>query len=302
MQRRAQKTRRSLVSTLAIIAIFCGLNPVPAHGETSGEGSLLPGGVKGVVRERDPATGNLVPVKVGTPESNYGFFYRPVCFDEETGFIDCLASQRMDCNDGPDGQYVWWYSGLKTNPRSTWAKYGNSPTCIYAAEAEEVGIELVGLVISAFQTAPIIPGKLIVQPSPHTLVGMNTNVYVESDVQTFNMILLGQAIEIRVVPTEYEWNYGNGQIYGPSAVAGIPLLPGTEGVATDTTYVYTESGDYFVSVSVYYSGTYSINGGPMIPIDGRAITFPAGQPISVWKSESSNVADDCLKNPAGFGC
>lgn len=40
----------------------------------------------------------------------------------------------------------------------------------------------------------------------------------------------------------------------------------------------------------------------MISIEGRAEVDSPSQTLSVWKAESRNVADDCLVNPAGFGC
>lgn len=269
---------------------------------TDGEGAWAPGGVKGIVREKDPETGNMVPVNVGTPDSLFGFYYRPVCFDENDGDIDCLAGQPVECDAAPNGQYVWWHSGLKATPRETWPRYGDTPTCIYTSDPDEVAAELVGLVLEEFQTAPIDPGTFALQPSPYSLVNMPTNLYAEAREQTFDMTLLGQSVRIQVTPTEYEWNYGDGTIYGPAAWPGNALPEELVGEVTETSHVYQEPGDYFVSVAIYFSGKYSINGGPMIPIDGRALTFPPVQTISVWKSESRNVADDCFQNPSGFGC
>jgi hypothetical protein len=274
----------------------------PAYGATDGEGKLAPGGVEGVVRQKDPKTQNIVPVNVGTPDSLFGFYYRPVCFDENNGDIDCLAGQPVECDAAPDGQYVWWYSGLKATPRETWPRYGDTPTCIYTSDPDQIAADLVGLVLTEFQTAPIDPGRFTLQPSPFSLVNMPTNLYAEAWSQTFDMTLLGQNIRIEVEPTEYEWNYGDGTIYGPSALPGVPLPEDLVGQASETSHVYTEPGDYFVSVAVYFSGRYSVNGGPMIPIDGRALAFPPVQTVSVWKAESRSVADNCLVNPAGFGC
>ncbi|MDK1361176.1 hypothetical protein QNO00_12995 [Arthrobacter sp. zg-Y1219] len=285
---------------LLLIAINSSLM-VPANAKDS-EGGWAPGGVKGIVRQKDPETGNIVPVNAGTPESLFGFYYRPVCFDDETGDIDCLAGQPVECDAAPDGKYVWWYSGLKATPRETWPRYGDTPTCIYTSDPDEVAAELVGLVLTEFQTAPIDPGQFTLQPSPFSLVNMPTNLYAEAREQTFDMSLLGQSIRIQVRPTEYEWNYGDGTIYGPSSRPGDPLPDDLVGDATQTSHTYEEPGEYFVSVAIYFSGRYSINGGPMIPIDGRALAFPPTQTISVWESESRSVADDCLANPAGFGC
>lgn len=294
--------KKQYLLTAALVGGICGSVAVPAHADIEGEGNMGSGGVVGVVRQKDPKTGNLVPVDVGTPNSIYGFYYRPVCFDEEAGDIDCLAGQPVECDAGPDGQYVRWYSGLKTTPRDTWAAYGDGPTCVYSSDPDELGAELVGLVLTAFQSAPIDPGIFTLQPSPYSLINVPTNVYATVRQQTFDMTLLGQNVRIEARPTEYEWNYGDGTIYGPSSQAGEQLREELVGEVTETSHIYRETGEYPISAAIYFSGKYSINGGPMIPIDGRALAFPPTQTISVWKSESRSVADNCLVNPAGFGC
>ena len=43
-----------------IMAVFPAISP--AYGATDGEGKLAPGGVEGVVRQKDPKTQNIVPV------------------------------------------------------------------------------------------------------------------------------------------------------------------------------------------------------------------------------------------------
>ncbi|MBD8043225.1 hypothetical protein H9638_05295 [Arthrobacter sp. Sa2BUA2] len=140
------------------------------------------------------------------------------------------------------------------------------------------------------------------QPSPHTLIGAHTNVYVEAGEQVFDMNLLGQSIRIVASPTEYTFDYGDGTAYGPARVPGGPLPESRWGEQTATSHAYQSTGDFPVTVTTFFSGEYSVNGGPMVPIDGRAqVTSPA-QLLSVWRSESRNVADDCLVNPAGVGC
>jgi len=74
------------------------------------------------------------------------------------------------------------------------------------------------------------------------------------------------------------------------------------GEQTPTSHIYSQTGDFPVTVTTFFSGEYSVNGGPMIPMDGRAEVASPSQILSVWRSESRNVADDCLANPAGVGC
>ncbi|MCC3302799.1 hypothetical protein LJ760_15270 [Arthrobacter sp. zg-Y895] len=143
---------------------------------------------------------------------------------------------------------------------------------------------------------------MVLQPSPHTLVGMETNVYVEAAEQVFEMVLLDQTVRIVATPTEFELTYGDGTVYGPTSVPGAPLAQDRWGEQTQTSHKYDASGDYQVGATVHFSGTYSVNGGPMIPIDGRAAVSSASQTLSVWRAEPRSVADNCLVNPNGVGC
>lgn len=74
------------------------------------------------------------------------------------------------------------------------------------------------------------------------------------------------------------------------------------GEETRTSHVYTETGDYSVVLTTYFQGTYSVNGGPALPIPGSGEFSTAPQTISVWRTVSNNYADDCIENPAGIGC
>ncbi|MSR98337.1 hypothetical protein FYJ28_05800 [Arthrobacter sp. BL-252-APC-1A] len=143
---------------------------------------------------------------------------------------------------------------------------------------------------------------MTLQPSPHTLIGAHTNVYVEASSQVFEMELLGQSIRIEVEPTEYTFNYGDGTSYGPVSTSGGPLPEARWGEQTPTSHMYSQTGDFTVGITTFFSGQYSVNGGPMIPMDGRAEVASPSQVVSVWRAESRNVADNCLVNPAGVGC
>ncbi|MBF4993147.1 hypothetical protein ITX31_03340 [Arthrobacter gandavensis] len=156
--------------------------------------------------------------------------------------------------------------------------------------------------LRALQEAPIAPGTVTLQPSPHTLIGAHTNVYAEAQPQVFDMELLGQSIRIEVEPTEYTFSYGDGTVHGPVSTPGGPLPEARWGEQTSTSHRYSQTGDVPVSITTFFSGRYSVNGGPMIPIDGRAEVASPSQVLSVWRSESRNVADNCLVNPTGVGC
>ena len=271
---------------------------------TGGGGSgFIEGGVRGDVSyHHEAGTGVWTELAIGLPNDPLGYRFEPACFDDQdAGDISCLVQTRQ-CTAGPDGRLVWWYSGLRTVAPETWTRFTQAPTCIYSEDPAAFEERLRGEILRAFQEAPIAPGTITLQPSPHTLIGAHTNVYVEAQPQVFEMELLGQSIRIEVEPTEYTFNYGDGTSYGPVSTPGGPLPEARWGEQTSTSHMYSQTGDVPVSITTFFSGEYSVNGGPMIPMDGRAEVASPSQVLSVWRSESRNVADNCLVNPAGVGC
>ncbi|MCC9146017.1 MULTISPECIES: hypothetical protein [unclassified Arthrobacter] len=236
------------------------------------------------------------------PNDPSGYRFELVCFDDTTGYLDCLAGNEDACTAGEDGRLVYWFSGLRNTDPATWMRVSDTPSCIYSEEPLDVGEQIQQQILTAFQERPIAAGKLVLQPSPHTLVGMETNAYVEAAEQVFEMVLLDQTVRIVATPTEFELNYGDGTVYGPTNVPGAPLSQDRWGEQTRTSHKYAASGDYQVGATVHFSGTYSVNGGPMIPIDGRAAVSSEPQTLRVWRAETRSVADNCLVNPNGVGC
>ncbi|MFZ3416110.1 hypothetical protein [Arthrobacter sp. 3Tela_A] len=247
-------------------------------------------------------SGVWTSVQVGIPDDPNGYRFEPACFDDQNfGDLTCL-NQATACTASEDGRLVWWFSGLRATDPATWPPLGDNPSCIYSEDPAAFEERLREAVLTAFQEAPIAPGTMTLQPSPHTLVGAHTNVYVEAQPQVFEMELLGQSIRIEVEPTEYTFNYGDGTSYGPVSTPGGPLPETRWGEQTSTSHMYSQTGDFSVMVTTFFSGEYSVNGGPLIPMDGRAEVASPSQVLSVWRSESRNVADNCLVNPAGVGC
>ncbi|MFF2030715.1 PKD domain-containing protein [Arthrobacter sp. NPDC058192] len=153
-----------------------------------------------------------------------------------------------------------------------------------------------------FRQLPVTPGKTVMQPSPHTLRGAETNFYAEASEQTFNVDMLGQDVFITAKPVQYTWSYGDGTSLGPQTVAGGSLPQDRWGEKTLTSHVYAQTGDFSVILTTHFQGTYSVNGGPQLPIPGQGQFSSPQQSVSVWRSITRNYADTCLENPQGQGC
>ena len=249
---------------------------------------------------RIPGSNEWASFDVGIPDHPYEYRFELKCFDSNAGDLECLYENRSACTAGERGRLVYWFYSLKGS--GDWNPFGKAPMCIYAEKPKDTGDRIRENIFSEFQSRTIIPAAMGMQPSPHTLVGAHTNFYASAEVQTFDFKMFDQDIRIVAQPSEYDWVYGDGTTYGPTRFSGGPLPADRWGESTPTSHVYPQTGDYQASVTVYFSAEYSVNGGPMVPIEGRATVPSAPVTIRVWKSESRNVADDCLVNPAGFGC
>lgn len=293
--------RQRVISTFVLVLLFSFLVPSNGANAGGGGGGFGDGEVFGEGYFYIPGTGQWGPIDTGIPADPMEYTFRLKCFDDLTGDIECLAQNQRECKAGPEGRLVYWFKRLKgtTDP---WIAHGDDPSCIYSEKPKDVGDLIRESILSEFQSRPIVPGRLSLEPSPHTLVGVQTNFYVTAEEQNFDFSMFDQLIHIIARPTEYEWNYGDSVTYGPAPHAGAPLPQDRWGEKTTTSHSYKTTGDYMASVIVYFSGEYSINGGPMVPIDGRATVPSAPVGIGVWKSDSRSVADDCIVNPAGYGC
>ncbi|MFE7630010.1 PKD domain-containing protein [Kocuria sp. NPDC057446] len=213
---------------------------------------------------------------------------------------DCLAERDCTTADGGEGVYMNVVVRQGEGPSTPWGE----PMCVSVAEAEggEEVVELPTFTLQDFRTLAVAPAISTVQPAPDTLRGMHTNVWAEARPQQFSTELGGFPVQVRAVPVQYAWDYGDGTALGPTELSGAPLSEDAWDVETDTSHVYTETGDYAVSLTTWFSGEYSVAGGPWLPVAGLNDVASAPVPISVWRSTVRNYADDCLENPQGTGC
>jgi len=215
--------------------------------------------------------------------------------------LDCPATTP----GGPEGTPVIWKEAPKaiTNPGWTnWIPI-TGPTCLYDAEPQNVLADIAARILNDFRQLPINPGNLQAQPFPHTLKGGPTNFYTTATEQTFDVTILGQAIHLTATPANHTYTFGDGTTLGPTPAAGYPI-PEAEWLTTETrtSHSYTQTGNYPATITTSFTGTYSVNNGPPLPINGTLdLTTPATT-IHVWKTQRALVADTCQQNPNSWGC
>ena len=128
-----------------------------------------------------------------------------------------------------------------------------------------------GLVARAFRNVPLPASQLAVQPPDgRTLVNFDTNFYTEQGSFTRRLLLLGQAVELRIWPSQYSWVFGDGESL-TSASAGSPY-PDLE-----ITHAYRTKGGVSPRVDTTYAAQFRVNGGPWRDVNGT-VTIP-GAPV-----------------------
>jgi hypothetical protein len=130
------------------------------------------------------------------------------------------------------------------------------------------------------QGAPVL-----VQPADRrTLVQIPTNLFSTDRPATFRLRLLATPVLVRATPVAWAWTYGDGQ-------ATTFDRPGGPYPQLGTAHTYTQPGRHRITLTTTWSGTYTVNGSPPIPIDGTAtVTSP---PITITAVETrAQLVDD----------
>ncbi|MFE4195778.1 hypothetical protein ACFRJ9_07930 [Paenarthrobacter sp. NPDC056912] len=220
-----------------------------------------------------------------------------------------LGCQGLQCPPktpgGGDGTPVIWKQAPKSITNPDWTDYRGitGPTCLYDPQPQNVLPAIAARILNDFRQQPINPGTLQAQPFPHTLKGGPTNFYTTTTEQTFQITILGQAVHLTATPTNYTYTFGDGTTLGPTPAAGYPI-PQTQWLTTNTrtSHNYTQTGNYQATLTTTFTGTYSVNNGPPLPINGTLDLTTPPKTIRVWTTEKALVADTCQQNPNSWGC
>lgn len=130
-----------------------------------------------------------------------------------------------------------------------------------------------GLVAAAFQQIPLPASELRVQPANgRTLVNFATNFYTDGEPFDRTVTLLGQRVDLHIVPSEFGWRFGDGEVLATAdAGAAYPDLR--------ITHDYQRQGPVQPAVDTTYTATYRVNGGTWAPVPG-SVTIP-GVPVGL---------------------
>ncbi|MBJ7358751.1 hypothetical protein [Nocardioides sp.] len=130
-----------------------------------------------------------------------------------------------------------------------------------------------GLVATAFRNIPLPASELQVQPANgRTLVNFATNFFTDTAPFDRTVTLLGQRVDLHIVPSGFGWRFGDGQVL-TTADAGAPYPD------LRITHTYQRKGEVAPAVDTTYTATYRVNGGPWAEVPG-SVTVP-GEPVGL---------------------
>lgn len=142
--------------------------------------------------------------------------------------------------------------------------------------------------------------ELIVEPNGWGIVHRPLNVFTDAGVVTTQGVVLGRQVEIDWIPVSFTVDYGDGTSHTHSD-PGESWEETSAWSATETSHVYTETGDYVVSGSIEYAAVVRV-GGTVIPVNGTISVDTGAENVSIYWVKTRMVRGDCLEFPLDPGC
>lgn len=280
----------------------CSLWGVCAEGEDGGIGvggsRRTPGqpGTPGPGGMRDPR-GDTEPVRQEPlPSTYYRYSYAPACEGntaEATGGLCQLAV--ASCPQPGDTRYWVWQRLVTraTGELGPWERLPGSQCLAVVPDPADppaptrAPIEAVPpLVEEEFQQLPLLAGSAQVQPTGVTLVNFPTNFYTEvPKTEQFELTILDYPVVVDAHVKGYVWHWGDGTTTkGGTDTRGAPYPD------LAVTHEYKQAQDRAVRVDVIWGGSFSIEGGPVQPIQGTVTIEGNATALNVVESRSQLVS------------
>ncbi|MDT0189356.1 hypothetical protein [Rothia terrae] len=184
-----------------------------------------------------------------------------------------------------------------------WSRGGTFCSAILDGAGEDGPAKQLTVVFTAddFNKLDVLPSTLNGPVNGHTLKNYNTNLWAVPQEQRFTTQINGRNVDVIATPSRFAFTYGDGQTLD-STNPGYALGEDQWDVPTPTTHVYTQTGDYQASVTTVYTGRYSVEGGPWLPVNGVNEVASAPQTIQVWRTEAGLVDANCSAQQDAWGC
>ncbi|MHA7281815.1 PKD domain-containing protein [Arthrobacter sp. TMS2-4] len=260
-----------------------------------------------------PATRNSVldSTSAVLPQaSNITYTYVRACTAGAGSALDPATCPRMDaqCDAQDDGILVNWIEIDNSVQPATQTPTGRS-SCMYPGEPPTPPVEgaevpeeaPIVITLEEFQKQPVLAATIVSQPSNFGLRNAHSNIYAHAQEQEFTFEFQDAAIVLKARPVSYQWDYGDGTS-ATTTTPGGPVDGAAFDTRTPTSHQYTHTGDFELTLTTFFAGDYSVDGGPFQPVAGEAAVVSAPHLMSIWRTRGHNVSENCLENPQGIGC
>jgi hypothetical protein len=138
------------------------------------------------------------------------------------------------------------------------------------------------LIREQYKRLPLPAGTISYQPSWGALVNKPEIFYTTAPAtHTYSFALLGHRVRLTTHIQAYTWGWGDG---APSTATTAPGGPYPN---FDVTHTYQAAGARDVTLSLTYTASYSVDGGPEQAIPGSVTT--SGRPISLTVHSAHSV-------------
>ncbi|RBP66253.1 hypothetical protein DFO66_103197 [Brevibacterium sanguinis] len=151
---------------------------------------------------------------------------------------------------------------------------------------------------SQFQTFDIPSPTISAWPEDWAIIGKPAAFWAEVDISYIDMTLLTYDVTVKVTPEKHHWDFGD-NTGATTTTKGSKPRPGEE---PEIGHNYQETGPKTVVMTTTFSGEFSVDGGPWLPIDGFAHVASNELTIDVYRFHRYLVDDDCFANPRGPDC
>ncbi len=207
------------------------------------------------------------------PPVRHQFIVVPACSANVDGPTSIDACPDLESQCLGDSFRVWVYESLLGTPvlGSGWTR---------AAERCSTADDPLGLIVvptltlAEVRRLPLPAGTSTVQPpGGRVLIHEPTNVYSTTAPIIMVTTIIGLPVQIRVTPTAYAWDFGDGTTIGPTPDPGGPYPTLTNA------HTYTRPGTFSITMTTYYAAEYSVDNGEFEPITGQ--TSVTGTPVTV---------------------
>ncbi|MCW2715498.1 MAG: hypothetical protein JWN88_2545, partial [Frankiales bacterium] len=203
--------------------------------------------------------------------------YSPTCTGNGPGATDVLCGDAVNACP-TQGDIRFWVYRRTVDSRLP----GDNPPFNRVADPQYVCRPLAGansldpaVAIAAFidrdfQQVVVLKGVPEVSPRPDTLVNIPT-IFTTSSPPSYDipLTLLGQSVVITARAKTWTWHFGDGQTQSTSAA-------GSKGRVE---HVYKQAQSRSAHVVIEWTGTFTVNGGPVQQVNGTATT--TGDPVAV---------------------